>query len=95
MLFSVEEFLFGRCANTGVAPPFSKISQLKLQKLLSHAGQVKRKVDCGKFSLEFNSVRIVAHKERPALQQGSLHLEKWILPLRGLFSKSPGERHVR
>ena len=31
---------------------------------------MKRKVGCGKFSLEFNSVRIAAHKER---QQGQIH----------------------
>ena len=54
-------------ANTGVEPPFSKISLLKLQNYWSHAGQVKQKVNCGKFSPEFSSVRIAAHKERPAL----------------------------
>ena len=29
---------------------------------------MKQKVDCAKFSVEFNSVRIAAHKERPAVQ---------------------------
>ena len=39
---------------------------------------MKRKVDCGKFSHEFNSVTIGAHRERPALQQGQIHAEKLI-----------------
>ena len=36
-------------ANTGVKPTFFKISQLELQ---SHAGQMKRKVNCGELSVE-------------------------------------------
>ena len=56
---------------------------------------MKSKVDCGKLSLEFNSVRIAAHKERLALQQGKIHVKKWIPPLRGLFSKGPAERHAK
>ena len=84
-------------SNTGVEPPFSKISRLKLQKVLKshYIGQVKRKVDNGKFSLKFNSFRIATHKERPALQQGQIHVEKLIPPLHGLFSKSPAERHAK
>ena len=34
VLFSIEKFLFSSLANTGVKPPFFKISRLKLQKLL-------------------------------------------------------------
>ena len=40
------------------------------------------------------SLRIAVHKERPALQQSQIHVEKWIPPLRGLFSKSQAERHA-
>ena len=79
-------------ANTGVEPPFPKINQLKYW---IHAGQVKRKVDCSKFSPAFNSIKIVAHKEKPALQQDQIQEERWIPSLRGLFSKSPAERHAK
>ena len=54
---------------------------------------MKRKVDNGKFSLKFNSFTIATRKERPALRQGQIHVEKLIPPLHGLFSKSPAERH--
>ena len=40
------------------------------------------------------SLMIDLHKERPALQQSQIQVEKWIPPLRGLFSKSPAERHA-
>ena len=55
---------------------------------------MKRKVNCGKLSLEFNSIRIAAHKETPALTHGQIHVEKWIPPFHGLFNKSPGECHA-
>ena len=40
------------------------------------------------------SLMIDLHKERPALQQSQIQVEKWLPPLRGLFSKSPAERHA-
>ena len=73
--------------NTGVEPAFSKISRLRLQKYWSHAGQVKRKVNCEKLSLKFNSIRIATHKESLALKHDQIHVEKWIAPLRGLFQQ--------
>ena len=75
---------------------FPKLAGSNYKNYWSHAGQVKRKVDCGKFSLEFNSVKIATHKERLALQRGQINMEKWILPLHlnGVFSKSPVERHA-
>ena len=44
----------------------------KLQKLF-YAGQIKRKVNFDKLSLEFKSVTIAAHKERPTLKHGQIH----------------------
>ena len=46
------------------------------------------------FLLNLTPFRIAAHKKRPALQQDQIHVEKWIPPLRGLFSKSPAECHA-
>ena len=42
---------------------FLKLAGSYYKNYWSHAGQVKQKVNCGNFSLEFNSVRIAAHKE--------------------------------
>ena len=74
--------LFMWLANTGVEPPFSKISQLKLQKL--------RKVHCSKFSLEFNSIRIAAHKERPALKHGQIHEKSEFHPCAVFSTRAQG-----
>ena len=56
---------------------------------------MKREVSCGKFSVEFNSVKIAGHRERPALKHGQIHVEKLIPPLRGLFNESPAEGHAK
>ena len=56
---------------------------------------MKRKVNYGKLSLEFKSIRIATHKEGPALKHGQTHVEKWIPPFRGLFNKSPEDRHAK
>ena len=42
---------------------FLKVAGSNYKNYWSNAGQVKQKFNCGKFSLEFNSVRIAAHKE--------------------------------
>ena len=80
---------FSWLANT--EPPFPKLAGSNFKSYWIHAGQVRRKVDYSKFSLEFNFVRIAAQKESPALQQGKIHVEKWIPPLRGLCSKNLAE----
>ena len=90
----------GRClflwlANTGVEPPFSKLAGSNYKSYWPHVGQVKRKVNCGKFSLEFNSIRIAAHKDWPALQHAQIHVEKWIPPLCSFFNKSPAKPHAK
>ena len=41
-----------------------------------HVGQAKWKANCGKLSVEFNSLRISAHKERLALKHGQIQVEK-------------------
>ena len=56
---------------------------------------MKCKVDCGELSLEFNSVRIATYNERPPLKHGQIHLQKRLPHLRGLFNKSPAERHAK
>ena len=76
-------------------PPFSKLACSNYKSYWRHAGQVKQKLDCGKFSLEFNSIRIAARKERPVPQQGQIHVENWIPHLRGLFSKIPSEHRAK
>ena len=88
MLFSMEKIPFLWLGNTGVKPPFSKLAGSNYKNHWSRADQVKQKVNCGKLSLEFNSVRAAAHKERPVLKHGQIHLEKWIPPLHGLFKKT-------
>ena len=89
MLFSMEEFLFHGWPTLGHL--FPKLAGSNFKNYWIHAGQVRRKVDCSKFSLEFSFVRIAAQKESPALQQGEIHVEKWIPPLRGLCSKNLAE----
>ena len=96
MLFLMEEFIFFCGWSTLVQSYlFPKLAGSNYKNHWNHAGQVTRKVDCGKFSLEFNSVRITAYKERPALQQSQIHVEKGIPPLRGLFIKSLAKRHAK
>ena len=94
-LFNGRIHFFLWLVNTGVELPFPKLAGSNYKNHWNHAGQVTRKVDCGKFSLEFNSVRITAYKERPALQQSQIHVEKGIPPLRGLFIKSLAKRHAK
>ena len=74
-------------ANTGVKPPFSKISRFK--NYWSHAGQVKWKVNRGKFSLEFNSVRIAAQKESRLwnMAKSTWKSKFQLLPYRGSFQQ--------
>ena len=61
----------------------------------SHAGQVKRKVNCSKLFLKCKPIRIAIHKKRPVLKHGQIHVAKWIPPLRRLFSTRKGERHAK
>ena len=67
MLFLMEEFLFCDWPTLVWNHLFPKLAGSNYKNYWSHADQVKRKVNCGKFSLQANSVRIAAHKDRPAL----------------------------
>ena len=87
MLFSMEKLLFV-VTNTGVQPPFFKNQPAQITKIIE-----VMLANCAKLSLEVNSIRIAAHKERLALKHGQIHTEKGIPHLRGLFNKSPREGH--
>ena len=84
----MEKFLFCGRPTLMSSHLFSKLAGSNDKNYWSHASQVKRKVNCGKLSLEFNSVRIATHKERPALKHGQIHVEKVnsTLPAYAVFS---------
>ena len=73
---------------------FPKLAGSNYKNYWSYAGQVKRKVNCSKLTLEFNST-YATHKERSALKYGQTQVENWILVLRGLFNKCLVERHAK
>ena len=98
MLFSMEKFVFCGWPTLVYSHLLLKLAGSNYKNYWSHAAQVKRKVNCVKFSLEFNSVMIAAHKEKSRLW--NMAKSTWkstfhLTCLRDLLNKNPAERHAK
>ena len=69
---------------------FPKLAGSNQKNYESHAGQVKRKVNCSKFSFEFNSVRIARHKERTFLKHAKSTWKNGFYPYAVFSTRAQG-----